>query len=228
MAKIYIFSGDDIVSSRQAYLDKLSLLKKETSIEMVAAKDIDEICLENIFGASDLFGLARTLATEKFFTGQKSTDKEKLIGKILSFPKAQIISWETKELSKTEQQKLGKETQVNNFKLPNLLFKFLDSLSPTNKQTSLLSLQQLKQNVDPQFIFLMIARQIRLMILAVFDEADSLPVWQIGKLKSQAMSFGQEKLLIAYHSLLWIDLKQKTSQSPFSLEGELDLFLTSL
>lgn len=228
MAKIYIFSGDDLVSSRQAYLDQINLFKKDNQTEFCLAKDLSEILLENIFGSTDLFGKSRVLTTENFFTGSKSKEKDQLVKKINSFKNAIMVSWETKEVSKTESAKLGKEVSISNFKLPNLLFKFLDTLSPQNKKQNLFALQQLKQTVDEQFIFLMIVRQVRLLLLAHGGETDKIAPWQKSKLVNQARSFGQDKLIALYKQLLNLDIKQKTSQLGLSLGSELDLLVSGL
>ncbi len=228
MAKIYIFSGDDLISSRQAYLDQINLLKKDNQTEFCLAKDLSEILLENIFGSTDLFGKPRVLTTENFFTGSKSKEKDQLVKKINSFKNAIMVSWETKEVSKTESAKLGKEVSISNFKLPNLLFKFLDTLSPQNKKQNLFALQQLKQTVDEQFIFLMIVRQVRLLLLAHGGETDKIAPWQKSKLVNQARSFGQDKLIALYKQLLNLDIKQKTSQLGLSLGSELDLLVSGL
>ncbi len=229
MAKIYIFSGEDIVSSRNAYIDQVELLKKQNlEILHILAKEIDEELLENTFGAKNLFGLSRTIITENFFSGQKSKEKDQALEKILSFPGAVLVSWEEKEFSSAAAEKLGKDFVIKNFNLPKVLWKFLDGLSPKNKAQNLQTLHEIISGLEPHFIFSMITRQFRLLILAVDGETDGLPSWQRGKLTSQARDFGREKLMQIYKKLLQIDTKQKTSASPFSLDSELDLLILGL
>lgn len=226
--KVMIFSGDDTVSSREAYVDQIEILKKEYEIESVNAKDIDETLLENIFGAKDLFGKTRVLVTENFFSGQKSKIKDAVIDKIFSISPGSMVDWEEKDISKTDKDKLGKSAVVKNFKLPVLLFKFLDSLSPVGKTQDLQGFSQLAQNVEAGLIFSMIVRQFRLMILAIDGEDDAVPVWQKTKIKNQASRFGLKKLKKIHKKLLEIDFKQKTSSSPFSLLSELELLLAGI
>lgn len=229
MAKIFIFSGEDIVSSRNAYLDQIEVLKKQNlEIRQIAAKEISEEVLENTFGAKNLFGLSRVIATENFFSGQKSKEKDLLIEKILSFPQAVLISWEEKEFTKAAIEKLGKNFCIKNFELPKVLWKFLDGLSPGNKAKNLQILHEILLNLEPHFIFSMLIRQFRLLLLAIDGEVDGLPTWQRGKLTNQARDFGQEKLAQIYKKLLEIDTRQKTSASPFALASELDLFILGL
>ncbi|PIQ69954.1 hypothetical protein COV89_03010, partial [Candidatus Shapirobacteria bacterium CG11_big_fil_rev_8_21_14_0_20_40_12] len=81
---------------------------------------------------------------------------------------------------------------------------------------------------EPHFIFSMIIRQFRLLILTIDGEADNLASWQKNKLAGQATKFGREKLIRVYRTLLEIDIKQKTSSSPFDLNSELDLLILGL
>jgi len=227
MSKILIFSGDDTVSSRKAYIARIEELKKEYQVDNVNSKEITEDLLENIFGSKDLFGKGRGLATESLLSGQKSKNKDKLFERIAILKDYLIIDWEEKEVSKTAAAKLGKDAILKNFKLPALIFKFLDELSPSNINQNLQSFHQIILSSDAGFVFSMIIRQFRLMILAIDGQDESLPIWQKSKLKNQANFFGKEKLLLFYKKLLEIDFRQKTSSSPFDLSGELDLFIAN-
>ena len=229
MAKIYIFSGEDIVNSRKAYLGQIELFEKQNQeIVHLPAKEISEESIENIFGGNNLFGLPRAIVTENFFSGQKSKEKDSLRTKILSFPEAVLISWEEKEITKAAGEKLGNDFVIKNFDLPKILWKFLDDLSPKNKSQNLKTFHQLIIDQEPHFIFSMIIRQFRLLIQVIDEEVDGLPPWQRGKLSLQANEFGKEKLIYLYKNLLEIDTKQKTSSSPIDLTFELDLLILGL
>lgn len=229
MAKIYIFSGEDIVSSRNAYIDQIEFLKKQKQeIGHIPAKEINDELVESVFGGSSLFGLSRAIATEKFFSGQKSKTKDQTLEKILSFPQAVLIDWEEKEFTKAAINKPRGVFIVKNFALPKILWKFLDELSPENKTQNLQALHKIILSLEPHFIFSMIIRQFRLLILTIDGEADNLASWQKNKLAGQATKFGREKLIRVYRTLLEIDIKQKTSSSPFDLNSELDLLILGL
>lgn len=229
MAKIYIFSGDDTVSSRKAYLDRIELFRKQNlEIIYVPAKEVSGELMENVFGSINLFGSSRMVATENFFSGQKFKEKDLIIKKILSFPQADFISWEEKEFTKAGGAKIAEGCVLNNFTLPKILWKFLDDLSPKNKIQNLQTFHKIISVLEPHFVFSMLIRQFRLLILAVDEEVDGLPPWQRSKLAIQAKEFGQGKLFLLYKQLLAIDIRQKTSSSAFDLSGELDLFIVNL
>lgn len=107
------------------------------------------------------------------------------------------------------------------------MFHFLESLSPGKRKDNLEKFQRAVETVDINFLFLMLARQIRLLILVKDEKAIlKLPSWQKAKLAKQANLFSQEQLLGMYEQLLNIDYGQKTSSSPYSLQNLLELLLT--
>ncbi len=85
------------------------------------------------------------------------------------------------------------------------------------------------ESVDASYLFLMFIRQIRLLILAS-DKNDLLKLapWQKSKLQKQAKYFSLVKLKEINQKLLQIDFNQKTSQTPFPLEHQLELLLTEI
>lgn len=230
MSQIFVYSGEDIISSRKAFLDHLESLKLRNLEEMrINGKDISDEALENILGSQTLFGEKRVLSVENFLTGQKTKEKEKILEKILSFKDATVIFWENKDFSRNEQLKFSQCFIFKNFKLPSSLFVFLESLSPKNIQENLLRFRNAIAAVDPNFIFLMMVRQIRLLILSKnINTKLTLPPWQISKLKKQANLFELENLIEIYKKLQRIDFEQKTSSSPFPLEHDLELLLFAI
>jgi len=230
MTNIVIFSGDDIISSRKAFLDHLESLRQQNFEEIrINGKDITEEFLENVFGSQTLFAQKRILITENFLSGQKTKEKEKILAKVLSFKDANLVCWENKDFSANERGKFPKSFSFKNFKLPSILFKFLENLRPSKVNENLKGFRETTSQVDPNFFFLMFVRQIRLLILAQNKKTISnLPSWQIAKLQKQVKLFKLEKLIEIYKKLLQIDYGQKTSSSPFSLIQALELLILDI
>jgi len=114
-------------------------------------------------------------------------------------------------------------------KIDDNIFNLIDALGNKNKALSLKLIEaQLNSGTSPQYVLNMIIRQFRLLILTIDGEADNLASWQKNKLAGQATKFGREKLIRVYRTLLEIDIKQKTSSSPFDLNSELDLLILGL
>lgn len=109
------------------------------------------------------------------------------------------------------------------------MFRFLETITPGGGSSALAFFRQTIPTVDINFLFLMLVRQIRLLILAK-EKKDilKLPAWQKAKLQKQAALFTQEGLLSVYKRLLQIDFQQKTSASPFDLGHQLELLLTEI
>jgi hypothetical protein len=228
MNNIFVYSGDDIVSSRKAFLEHLEGLKKD-NLEVVRkiGKDLTAEGLELLSSPTSLFGEKRVLAIESLLSGQKSKDRDNLI-RIVSSLRYPIVLWENKDFSKTEQLKYSGFV-FKDFKLPALMFHFLESIVPGQGTTNLTMFRKTIETVDVNFLFLMLVRQVRLLILAK-EKKDvlKLPPWQKAKLQKQASPFTEEALLLIYKKLLQINFQQKTSGSPYSLENLLELLLTEI
>lgn len=227
MNNILVYSGSDIVSSRKAFLDYLqSLQVNDFELVRVNGKDLTEEALELHSSPTSLFGQKKCLAIEGLLSITKSKDKDKVL-KIVTLLDCCIVDWENKDFSKAEQQKFPNFV-FKNFKLPSILFNFLDSLSPGKTKANLDFFHKVIEEVDPAFVFLMIIRQFRYLILASGNELTGMPPWQSGKFFHQAKLFNKEKLPVIYEKLLEIDYRQKTSQTVKDLVFELDLLLTEL
>ncbi len=229
MIKMTIFFGEDIISSRKAFLDKIGELKSnDIEVVRVLGKDFNKTFIVHNLESNSLFGNKRVAAVENFFSGQKSKDKEESLEYIEKLGENAIF-WETKEFTKGDQDKLSGSFTLFNFKLPQQLFSFLDKISFGKTAENLKSFEIVCQTVEPGFIFQMLIRQIRLLILAKDESClTKLAPWQKSKVLSQAKSFPEEKLHFLYKKLLEIDFQQKTSTSPLDLKSSLELFLSEI
>lgn len=228
MNKIIVFCGEDIVSSRKAFLESIDSYKiKGFEIVKLGGKEIAEEKLELLSGPVSLFGEKRAIAIEGLLSGVKSKDKESAIEKIATMMECFIIVWEGKEFNKIEQAKYP-QFIFKNFKLPPELFNFLDKIQPNQMKFNIDSFHYVSSLVDPAYIFLMLVRQVKYLILASENELSGMPSWQSGKFFKQAKYFDLPKLLLLYQKLLDIDFRQKTSQMPVDLIYELDLLFLEI
>lgn len=226
---ITVFCGDDIVASRKAFLEAIDAYKlKGFEVSKFNGKDLTVEILESYTNPTSLFGEKKILAVEGLLSGTKSKEKENIIKRIVSLTQCFIVVWENKEFTKFEQPKFGSEFVFKNFKLPSILFEFMDKIAPDKTKENLTMLHHVCETVDGTYVFLMLVRQIRLLILASDNEVSDIPSWQSGKLIRQAKLFKKEDLHNIYRNLLEIDYRQKTSGSPFDIAGELDLLFTDI
>ncbi len=210
-----ILHGENTVASRW----ELDRLRSEFSGEVVEleGKNLTATDFIQATESQSLFGSARLVIVENYLAGKKSLEVP------LSDLSAEVVFWEEKELSKTLLEKILQEqpkTAVRIFKIEPVIFKLTDSLLAGKGKQAVLLFRECLKNEEPEYIFIMIIRQFRLM-----QFYDNLPTWQKEKVSRQAKTFGPEKLSAIYRRLLEIDYKHKTSQLPGSLAGELEIFL---
>lgn len=141
-----------------------------------------------------------------------------------------FVFWERKKLSPAQVKKLEKLSQMQEFKIPANVFKFLDSLDEShNNRVALELLHEALKNSEPEFVFTMLARQLRLLIWAKLDpDTLGVPNWQKKKLVSQAKNFTADQLFSLHTKLLELDRMNKLSQLPENLSASLELLVVGL
>lgn len=220
---IKILHGDNIVQSRKRLTEILEKARKEgTEIVYLDGTKVTITEVRSALESGSLFGKTKLVVIENL--------KEK--PEILTYLKKgkfdnDLILWEQKEIKREIIS--GAELEI--FKLPPLIFSFLESIRPGSSKESLRLLSELKKGEEPEMIFYMLVRQFRNLILArdlgasgLFD----LALWQQKKFLKQAENFSLGQLLEMYRKLLEIDFKQKTSSDPYSLSSRLDLLTAEI
>lgn len=117
-------------------------------------------------------------------------------------------------------------TKLEEFKLPRLVFKFLDSIYPGNAAVSLRLLEEVLKEEPPEMIFAILGRQLRDLYWVINDSTSlNYPSWRIARLKSQGDKFKDGSLEDLINSLAKIDIKVKTSQ--LTLRESLDFIIAT-
>lgn len=222
-----VLHGDDQTKSRDA-LSILRVDRDEVIIidgKQAVLGDIKQAC-ESV----SLFGEKRLVIIENLFSRLSKNELKEIISYLSSLETDyDIIIWEGKTLSKAVITKLGKKWQAKEFSLPKVIFTLMESIRPKNNIKMLELLQKSRGlKVGNDFIFLMLVRQIRMLILAKDKGLGDMPFWMAGKFEKQADYFNQSELLLMYKKLLAIDIRQKTGTGGYDLAGELDLLFATL
>jgi DNA polymerase III delta subunit len=218
--KIIVLHGDD---ERKLYdrLTKFVETAKSRSWE-VAFLDDPNLSIQEQLSSPSLFG------NERFFIvrdikrlGKKELEWIKNNSPDLS---GNLIIYHEGYLPQSILKSLPKESKIEEFKLPVMLWNFLEGLSPGNSEKSVEKLHQLIEKEAPEFIFTLIAKLFR-DLYWVKTDAVSLPYpsWRVGKLKAQSSKFTLDQLANIIEKLAEIDIKVKTSKS--DLTSELDLLI---
>lgn len=150
--------------------------------------------------------------------------------------KLTLIVWEGKKLTKGQLDGISKKlpgVSIQEFKEDPVVFKLVEAIRPGNKKEMIPWWQKYCQNYEPEMGLVMIARQIRLMLVVADpkkrdQESSQIPEWQKQKLAGQARFFGFSKLVELYQELLVIDYENKSGQSAVDLATRLELWLLSI
>ncbi len=223
----YFIHGDDVTQSRN-FLNSLRQKNTNESI-LIDGKTADIGDLIQAIEPQSLFSVGKLVIIENL-TAKKSTKEVKEILSYLSKLQTDvdIILWEAKEIGQPILKQIIDSFTVKSFKTPKIMFKFLENVNPANKSGFLELLIPLRQNSSDEFLFLMMARQLRLLILFKNNALANMPSWIQGKLKSQADKFSAKQLFDTYRKLLMIDIAQKTGNTAFTLQEELDIMLATI
>lgn len=224
----YILHGENRVESRR----KLSEIIREAKGKGLEVVKIDGASMTKgelltHSRSQTLLSTAQLLIIENFFKNNKKAAQQ-----ILEIPQDEnitLIFWEGKQLTPTTVRKLQVKFTVQEFKIPVAVFKFLDSLAPNNARVSLKLLQEAKNRDEAEFLLIMMARQVRLLIWAK-EDTDTLkvPPWMEHNLAQQADKFTSSQLRVFHGKLLELDRDNKHSRLPENLEASLELLVAGL
>lgn len=203
--KVIILHGDHFLKSYQRLQKFLETARKRNW----------EILNDQIDLTPSLFGQERLYVIRKYrLFGPKE------IKNLTKFPGTLVIYHEG-IIPPTFIKSLPEPKKIEEFKLPKIIWGFLDSPSAQ-------LLHKVIRQEPIEFVFTLLAKRFRdLYWVKTAPETIPYPAWQVAKLKKQALCFTQDKLKKIIEKLSEIDLKAKTSKA--DLLSSLDLlFLTKL
>lgn len=228
--KNYILHGENHADSRDFLLSVVEQAKAK-GLDIVYVNGQTALVSELLTAArsQSLITLGQLLVIENFITLNKKAGDTLL--KILETKDENtfVVFWEKKTIAPSLASSLGKSILVRHFKIPNSIFKFLDTLSPNNQEQALKLLQNTKKSTSAEFLLAMIARQLRLLIWTKMEPATlTAAAWQKKKLTEQAKKFDEKQLLDLHKKLLEIDRLEKRSELPENLYSSLELLVASI
>jgi len=233
-----ILHGENIVLSRKRLTEKIGEFKtrlkgstlQKGEIIRLEGKTTNLTELKQAVESGSLFGQERLVVIENIFSCRPSKEKEEILGYLKKNNPENLIIWEGKTIDGRVLTPFS-GVKVEKFALTPIIFKFLDSLAPGNQKNSLFLLHQCLNQELPEMVFYMLARQVRLLIIAADlgeKGLSNLSEWQRVKFLRQAKKFNLGQLLHLYRQLLKIDWQQKTGETPLSLASQLDLLIACL
>lgn len=228
-----ILHGTNIVASRKMLVEqKERARQKGMEIIELSGKNLDLVDLKQALESASLFGQDRLVVIENFFSRPKSKTKEKITSYLKPLlSETELILWEGKQIDGRVLRGFADGNRIQVFKLPAVIFKFLDSVQPGGAKLTLNWLHQTLKTQVPEVVFYMLARRIKNLLIAKDlgkKGLTGLAPWQQGRLLHQASKFSLKGLLVLHQALLRIDWEQKTGQASLPLTSSLDLLIASL
>lgn len=233
---IFLF-GDNIVESRNK-LSEIIEVNKMIGKPYFGGNVNDFATFEELIKSENLFADKKIIIFENFFKGRAPKWKTELEFKNLENDENIFIFWEDGNLNAAGKKatSLANRKNVFEFKIPNILWSFLDAVTPEESTKSRVQLQNLRQvlkSLDENYLFLMLVRQFRLLLLSK-EKYNDYPsdykrlTFQKYKLAKQVSFFTEEKLRKSYKNLLDIEERQKTGNAIYNLKTEIEKFLINL
>jgi DNA polymerase III delta subunit len=220
-----IICGEDSISSRNYFFNlKASFQNKDYETVNIDSQQTLELNDETA-RTSSLFSQKRIYFTEnlnKKLLKKLNIKSQKLIEKIIGSKVIQLFNWEGEATNRD--LKLIKGIVVKEFKPGENIFKLQDACFPGNLKKFLAILESVSQMADESFIFIMLSRYSRnLILIKLGEKLPRLASWQYYKLDRQAKLWGLDRLINFYEGLQRIDVNTKTSRSPYSIKKSLDI-----
>lgn len=222
---ITLLHGDNIEASRNE-LHRLKDQALGSEIRQLDGQSIDAAVLVQSLESSSLFGEDTLVVIERLFVklGRQQKKIEALC-KILANASGDIVLWEDKEVGATVLKNLGTPT-IRLFKLPVLIFQFLDGVRPNNAKQLLNIFGQLE---SPELVFAMLVKRIRFLLQIQGNVTpQGLSGWQLTRLTTQAKSFTMSELTRLYEALGDAEYGVKSGTSPFSLKQLLEQWIMEI
>lgn len=221
---IIVVHGEDTAKSYER-LKKFIATAKDRSWE-VFYLDESSLSFEENLSSSSLFG------NERFFilTDIKLLGKKQFewLNKKCAVLLGNLIIYFEGGLNTPFLKSLPKNSKIEEYKLPKLIWSFLDHIYPKNYKLVLKELHKIIEEEAPEFVFSLIAKLFRDLYWVKTDAPTvPYPSWRVGKLKIQSSKFNEDELKEIIEKLSLIDIDVKTGKA--DLTSELDLlFLTKL
>ena len=220
--KIILLHGND---EARSYLRLTSFIKeaKARSWEVVFL-DEGSMSIPETLSSENLFPVERFFILKDVKKlGKKEVEwlnkKSKSLG-------GNLIIYHQDYLPVTIIKSLPQPLKVEEFKLPKLLFRFLESFLPKKAKETIELLHEVARSEPHEFIFSLFAKHVRdLYWSKVEPKTLPYPSWRVGKLKNQAVSFSTPLLLGILSSLADIDVEVKTSNA--EIIPSLDLLIAT-
>lgn len=226
---IYIYCGEDTISARLTYTKEITRYRTTLAeIVPISPSSIVEV-RKGIADNMNLFSTQTVFCVENLekFSFKKSTKAKTdvVYDAIVSLAQNKsVILLDFEEGKQARQLKLKDLATVHESKPSTSIFKLVEDCVPGNKNIFIQSLKLVCSTQEEQFVFIMLYRHIRQLVLALTDGLSAkLPPWQKYKIIGQAKKWEKQSLTDFYSGLIKIEIGSKTSSNPYGIRKSLEI-----
>lgn len=218
--KLIFLHGENIIDSRNRLVQFIKVAQNRSWDTVKVTEKSQNI--KEIMTSDSLFGNKKLVVIYDINLIDKKTID--WLNKHSEFINYTVVIYHKSTIGKRYLNKFHKVTKNEEFKLPKLIWSFLDSFYPGNSKNVLILLAKVLEKEPVEFVFSLLSKHIR-DIYWVKSNEDSLnyPSWRKGKLKSQGRKFADGKIENIISEMAKIDIKSKTTNS--NLKDLLDFIL---
>lgn len=221
--KIIVLHGDDTTKSRKR-LNTFTKVAKKRKWDIIRIEDNSDLSLAENLTSGSLFNVERLYILENF-NRLSPKDIQWLKKKSANFT-GRLVIFHQKMIAKTKINNLPKPLTVEEYQIPKIIFKYIDSFFPGNGKMCLHLFHQALENEPVEFIFSLLAKQVRDMYwVKIGSSKIPYPSWRVLKLERQASKFEDIQLKRLITTLSKLDIEAKTSKT--DLAKSLDLLVFS-
>lgn len=230
---ITIIHGDSTDESRERFLKIKTTFQ---NLHSLTGQNITRDDLLNFFSGGNLFYEEKNLTIENLFSKNKAGKNLDELIAILNEneKKSNIIMWEEKEVAQ-KNLNLFPKASIQIFKIPKLIFNFLDNIKPGKGKDLVVVFHRVLENTPVEIVLYMTVRHLRFLIAVTsgdksdtIEELAKIAPWQEEKLERQAAFFERDKLINFYHKLYKIDLSGKTGVLSMPTASAIDFLLLDI
>ncbi|MBI4037770.1 hypothetical protein HY382_01840 [Candidatus Curtissbacteria bacterium] len=219
---ITVLHGEDVASSDKRLKIILKNYSQRTKLWFQQKSDsinlIEQINQSTLFGGENVY-ICQNYLSQKFLTPKQLTGINH---------ETVIIFWEQKSLKKTDILKLPKDAKIELFKEKQIIFLFLDSISPNLTKT----LTFLGKTGDEDNVVWNLTQRFLIMLLLKLEFSKSqienftqkkLQDWQLDKISYQASLFNKETLSGIFFGILKIDFLMKSGKTDLPAKNLIEM-----
>lgn len=217
---IYIFYGENFSQSRIDYINTKNKFINQDCLPVELSQDNINDLDKWLYQAQGLFNKKIFFYSENIFNN-KSNHKELLI--FDNKKGIDLIDWGQYQYL-ISIKKIFKNLKLNESKIPISIFKFLDLIYPDNLNDVLNIHNQISQNIDSYFIYYMVSKHIKELLLTDSDSfKKTVPSWKYYKLINQSKLFKNDTLKKFYFSLCKLEQQIKSGSIYYNQKQALDI-----